>query len=429
MLGLGWGRWSGQTGFQMMMPRSSGTPLSPVRRGVPFVVLALTMTAAACSGAEISEPTSGGESLMGGGALGGNAATEVLAEAEPVQVPTGEVAWVADEIRLEQGQSIEHAHSFSFVWAVEGDHSVEIDGGARGLAPGEGHAIAAHRTHVHRADDEPAVFWEIRLAPPDAAPPPGVTDARRVFASDVLEGVPDQPLASFVEVVVPPEGGETSVHTHPGPELIYQLSGEIIYENALIGERRLGPGGLEGIPPDTPVQKRNPTDEEAVFLSWFLLDPEQPFASAASFGATAVEGTNVALLDNGARVAAVSSNFGAGDNDSRFGAVNALDGDPASEWSSDGDGDDAFLEVAFDQAHHLHTVTVQTRTMGSTAEIEEFRLIAGDGTDLGAFELPGPNRSYPFEVDVTTDRLRFEVVSSSGGNTGLVELGAWTDSG
>ena len=92
-------------------------------------------------------------------------------------------------------------------------------------------------------------------------------------------------------------------------------------------------------------------------------------------------------------------------------------------------GDDAFLEVSFDQAHDLHTVTVQTRTMGSTAEIEEFRLIAGDGTDLGTFDLPGPNRSYPFEVNVITDRLGFEVVSSSGGNTGLVELGAWTDSG
>ena len=74
-------------------------------------------------------------------------------------------------------------------------------------------------------------------------------------------------------------------------------------------------------------------------------------------------------------------------------------------------------------------MTVQTRTMGSTAEIAEFRLIAGDGTDLGTFALPGPNRSYRFEVDVTTDRIRFEVVSSSGGNTGLVELGVWTDSG
>ena len=387
------------------------------------------MAGAACSGAEISEPTMGDEDLMGGGALGGNASTLVLAEAEAVNVPAGDLSWVADEIRMEQGQSIEHAHSFSFVWAAQGDHSVEIDNETRNLAPGEGHAIAADRTHLHRAGDEAAVFWEIRLAQPDAAPPPGVTDVRRVFTSEVLEGVPDQPRASFVEVVVPPNGGETSVHTHPGPELIYQLSGEIIYENALIGERRLGPGGLEGIPPDTPVQKRNPTDEDAVFLSWFLLDPGQPFASAAFFGAAGVQGTNVALLDNGARVAAVSSNFGGGDNDSQFGAAKALDGDPATEWSSDGDGDEAFLEVVFADTYDLHTVTVQTRTMGSTAQIEEFRLIAGDGTDLGTFELPGPSRSFTFEVDVATDRLRFEVVSSSGGNTGLVELGVWTDSG
>lgn len=394
-----------------------------------FVVLAVTMTAAACSGAETSETSRGSEGLMGGGALGGNAATEALAEAERVQVPAGEISWVADEVRLEQRKSIEHAHSFSFVWAVKGDHTVEIDGETRDLAPGEGHAMAAHRTHVHRAGAEASVFWEIRLASPGAASPPGATETQRVFASEVLEGVPDQPLASFVEVVVPPVGGETSVHTHPGPELIYQLSGEIIYENALIGQRRLGPGGLEGIPPDTPVQKRNPTDKEAVFLSWFLLDSEQPFAAAASFGATAAEGTNVALVNNGARVVTVSSNFGGGGPESKFGAVNALDGDSATEWSSNGDGDDAFLEVAFDQVYNLHTVTVQTRTMGSSAEIEEFRLITGDGTDLGTFELPGPNRVYSFQVDVTTARLRFEVVSSSGGNTGLVELGAWSDSG
>lgn len=408
----------------MLQPR--GPLLFPVRRGVLFVVLALAMVAVACRGDDTSE-LSGGDGLMGGGALGGSAATQLLAEAQRVQVPAGEVAWVADEARLKRGELVEHAHSFSFVWAVEGDHSVDIESETWDLAPGEGHAIAAQRTHVHRSGDQASVFWEIRLASPDAPPPPGVTDARRVFASDLLEGVSDQPRASFVEVVVAPRGGETSVHTHPGPELIYQLSGEIIYENALIGERRLGPGGLEAIPPDTPVQKRNPFNEEAVFLSWFLLDPGQPFASAASFGATDVDGMNVALLDNGARVAAVSSNFAGGDDDSRFGAANAFDGDSGTEWSSDGDGDDAFLEVAFDQAYDLHTVTVQTRSMGATAEIVEFRLIAGDGTDLGTFQLPGPNRPYRYEVDVTTDRLRLEVISSTGGNTGLTELGAWTN--
>ena len=44
-----------------------------------------------------------------------------------------------------------------------------------------------------------------------------------------------------------------------------------------------GPGGAEAIPPDTALQKRNPFKEPAAFLSWFLVDPDQPFAPKASF--------------------------------------------------------------------------------------------------------------------------------------------------
>jgi quercetin dioxygenase-like cupin family protein len=84
-------------------------------------------------------------------------------------------------------------------------------------------------------------------------------------------------------VILPPRGGLTTVHTHPGTEFIYMTEGRIDYENALVGVKRLGPGGAEAIPPDTPVQKRNPYRREAVFLSWFLVDPGEPFAPEAEF--------------------------------------------------------------------------------------------------------------------------------------------------
>jgi quercetin dioxygenase-like cupin family protein len=87
----------------------------------------------------------------------------------------------------------------------------------------------------------------------------------------------------MIEVVLPPRGGETTVHSHPGPEFVYQVSGVIDYQNDLIGTRQLGPGEAEGIPPDTAVQKRNPTAEEAVFLSWFLVDRKRPGAPGAEF--------------------------------------------------------------------------------------------------------------------------------------------------
>ena len=84
----------------------------------------------------------------------------------------------------------------------------------------------------------------------------------------------------FVRVLV---GGETSIHTHPEPELIYQITREIDYQNALKGTKTIGPGAVEGIPPITSVQKRNLYKEDLELLSWFLVDFSQPFASLASF--------------------------------------------------------------------------------------------------------------------------------------------------
>ena len=62
----------------------------------------------------------------------------------------------------------------------------------------------------------------------------------------------------------------------PVPSSSTSSPGEIDYQNAMIGTKRLGPGGAEAIPPETAVQKRNPFSEPAVFLSWFLVDPDRP---------------------------------------------------------------------------------------------------------------------------------------------------------
>jgi len=37
-------------------------------------------------------------------------------------------------------------------------------------------------------------------------------------------------------------------------------------------------------------------------------------------------------------------------NDSAFGMDNAIDGQPNTEWSSNGDGDDAWIEIELTQA-------------------------------------------------------------------------------
>jgi quercetin dioxygenase-like cupin family protein len=204
--------------------------------------------------------------------LGAGARVETLARARLPARPSGDLAWIASELRLAPGESVAHEHEAAFVYVRRGSSS--------GLDEGEGAWLPGGRRHVHRAQDGAATIWEIRLARPGSPPPEG---ERPVFESDPLEGFPQPAALSFLEVEVPPRGGRTTVHTHPGPELIYQLSGRIDYENALIGERRLGPGGLEGIPPETAVQKRNPFANPAVFLSWFAVDPDRPFAPRASF--------------------------------------------------------------------------------------------------------------------------------------------------
>ena len=144
-----------------------------------------------------------------------------------------------------------------------------------------------------------------------------------VSVTATLEGIPKNPLAVFVLVKVP-QGGETSVHTHPGPEFIYQLSSGIDYQNGTVGVLQMTNGDIEGIPPATSVQKRNPSGGTAAFLSWFLVDPSQPFASPAFFHDIGL-GINLAPLENGASVAAVSSNFGGGCIYSTFGAASAID--------------------------------------------------------------------------------------------------------
>jgi hypothetical protein len=243
---------------------------------VKGAVATLCAAAALAACGDDSDPSSEGDRGAGVGALGGGASVETLARARLESPPKRPVAWVADELRLEAGERLRHSHELAFAYGRRGTHTL----GETEVAEDEGAAVAADVRHSHAAGDRGAVFWEIRLARPGSAPLPG---GRRVFESAPLEGIPAPAAGSFLAVTVGPRGGRTTVHTHPGPEFIYQLSGRIDYQNAIVGTKRLGPGGGEAIPPGTAVQKRNPFPEPAIFLSWFLVDPDRPFAPRAEF--------------------------------------------------------------------------------------------------------------------------------------------------
>jgi hypothetical protein len=133
-------------------------------------------------------------------------------------------------------------------------------------------------------------------------------------------------------------------------------------------------------------------------------------------------GKNVALASAGASVRAVSSNFGGGNNSSAYGALKAIDGDPATEWSSNGDGDKAWIEIDLGKPQALTALGFYTRTMGTTAQIASFQVKTDSGAVLGPFTIPDAKSIYYFPVSATARTLRFEVLKSSGGNTGASEI-------
>ncbi|MEP4380768.1 MAG: discoidin domain-containing protein [Alphaproteobacteria bacterium] len=136
---------------------------------------------------------------------------------------------------------------------------------------------------------------------------------------------------------------------------------------------------------------------------------------------------NLALLEAGARVTAVSSNFGGGANDASWGANSAIDGSRATEWSTDGDGDKGFIEIEFAEPSDVGAIEVWTRSMSNnTARIFEFIVTADNGQKAGPFKLPDASKPYRFDVDLQAKRLRLDVIASNGGNVGLVEFAAYS---
>lgn len=129
-------------------------------------------------------------------------------------------------------------------------------------------------------------------------------------------------------------------------------------------------------------------------------------------GDAAAPGRNVAV---GASVVDVSSEFSAA-----FGASNAVDGDGATEWSSSGDGDDAYVVIDLGGAVEITGVGFRTRTMSDGSSTAETFSVTVDGESFGPF--PAGVGLATAEIQATGQTVRFDVVTSTGGNTGAVEV-------
>ena len=177
---------------------------------------------------------------------------------------------------------------------------------------------------------------------------------------------------------------------------------------------------LEDLAPNTAYYVAARAEDEAgdVFVS-----PIAMFTTGA--GAAVDDMINIAALTAGTTVTAVSSNFGGAANDATWGANHAFDGQMSTEWSSNGDGDDAFVEVDLGATKSFSVVGFRSRMMvDGTSIIERFQLVVDGITTLGPFDAADPDIRYVFELDqaVFARTVRLEALDTSGGNTGIKEL-------
>ena len=126
-------------------------------------------------------------------------------------------------------------------------------------------------------------------------------------------------------------------------------------------------------------------------------------------------GVNLAL---DASVVEVSSEFS-----SAWSGPNAIDGDNATEWSTSGDGNDAFITIDLGSAQAVAGVEFITRTMADgTATANTFFVSVDGGEALGPFNAGNPADAMFNTVEFIGQVLRFEINTSTGGNTGAIEI-------
>ena len=158
-------------------------------------------------------------------------------------------------------------------------------------------------------------------------------------------------------------------------------------------------------------------------LASFTL-PEIPTSDESMGGDEdmAVHGDNLA---EGATVVAVSSVFS-----DAWSGENAVDGDMSTEWATAGSGDDAFIEIDLGSSQDVIGVEFITRTMGDgTATTTEYTVTVDGGDVFGPFSAGDPSDNRFAEALFAGQVVRFDVVSSTGGNTGAIEVRVFASPG
>jgi hypothetical protein len=105
-----------------------------------------------------------------------------------------------------------------------------------------------------------------------------------------------------------------------------------------------------------------------------------------------------------------------------FAAPNAVDGDPGTEWSSAGDGDDAWITIELPAPLEVVGFAVRSRSMTDGSSIvQSFQVTVDEDHVLGPFDA---DEQIVLDADATVvgRRFRFDALTTTGGNTGAVEI-------
>ncbi len=225
----------------------------------------------------------------------------------------------------------------------------------------------------------------------------------------------DVVLAGEIDVVADPSGTAATVEvdtTIPvACSVIYgndDSFGSIAVDDDMRGgaHQEHGPR-LTGLTPDTEYRYiLQGSDAAGVVYRSEVMTFRTPVATDTGLGA------NIAL--DGA-VAGASSEFSAA-----FAASMAIDGDLGTEWSTAGDGDDAWIEIDLGAEREIAGFAYRTREMSDGSAITETFAVAIDGASFGPF----PTGSSPVALaePVVGRFLRFDADRTTGGNTGAVEI-------
>lgn len=247
-----------------------------------------------------------------------------------------------------------------------------------------------------------------------------------VFLLAACAGQPDEPVVLAAEDVI---DGDITVNPDPSgtsATVSVTTSMDMVCAAVYGTTPELG----DGIATDSDMGGGAHTDHEAVLTG---LEPDTEYylrvqgsgsdgqlyrSELITFRTPAAEpleppGENIA---GGAEVVAVSSEFS-----DAFAATHAIDGDPATEWSTAGDGDDAWIAIDLGEPVDVVGIGFHSREMGDgTSIVNSFTITVDDDETFGPY--PGGPGLSVVDVAVSGQILRFDAADTTGGNTGVVEI-------